>query len=236
MSTSYRWKLLAFFSFLIHGFSFSQSLTYYDLYESQCDFAEAFYKENKNEFEQSASSIGTTAAFLYAIVAPELTQFSYLKNAVENHSLKVFYVQGGKGYSNFSVGYFQMKPSFVEELENAIGNSTNLKRSFEFCLMENPNERSARVTRLKRLETLEWQMIYLQVFYKLVDEKFRDMHFKNVYEKLCYFAAAYNSGFNKSIEDLKLIQTKRMFPYFSDKKFNYSDLSCGFYRRAVSIE
>jgi hypothetical protein len=229
--------LLLFFSFFTHGFFlYSQSLTFCDSFESQCDFANTFYKEHKSEFEKLARSVGTNAEFLYAIVAPEITQFSYLENALESHSLKVFYVQGGKEYSNFSIGYFQMKPSFVEELEMGIKHSIQLKKSFDFCLFDYPNERSSRVTRLKRLETLEWQMIYLQVFYELVEEKFRNKKFKNVYEKLSYFSAAFNSGFNKSIEDLKLMQKKRMFPHFSENKFNYSDLSCGFYRLAISMK
>ena len=55
--------------------------------------------------------------FVLAIVFPELIRYSKLQDVIESNDLKVLYVQFGDTYSNFSIGRFQMKPSFCEQLE-----------------------------------------------------------------------------------------------------------------------
>lgn len=44
-------------------------------------------------------------------------RYNALKDDIESESLKVLYVQFGKTYADFSIGVFQMKPSFAEGVE-----------------------------------------------------------------------------------------------------------------------
>ena len=57
----------------------------------------------------------TCADFIYSIVAPEITQYSFIRNTLESYTLNVLYVQYGRAYADYSIGFFQMKPSFIEE-------------------------------------------------------------------------------------------------------------------------
>ena len=175
-----------------------------------------------------------SAEFLFAIVAPEITQFSYLSDKIETYSLKVFYVQNGKDYSNFSIGVFQMKPSFIEDLENYISANITLKNKYKKFLFENPNERQARVERVERLGSTEWQIEYLALFCAVVSHKFINMNFTDEEEKLRFYANAYNSGFHKTEQQIIEISKKALFPHFSRQKFKYSDIVIWFYREILN--
>ena len=219
------WFLLPFFTLNVNA----QSEIYCKEYEKSCQKAKAFFTEHKSKLENSAKTCGLSAEFLFAVVAPEITQFSYLSNKAETYSLKVFYVQNGKAYSDFSIGVFQMKPSFIEALEDYINADTILKVKYKKNLFEKPNERQARVSRIERLDNAEWQIEYLEVFCTVVNHKFADVNFATEEEKLRFYANAYNSGFQKSEQQIKAIGQKALFPHFSRQKFKYSDIAVWFY-------
>lgn len=52
-----------------------------------------------------------------AIVSPELIRWTAFKDFFETTALELLYVKKGKTYADFSIGHFQIKPSFVEQLE-----------------------------------------------------------------------------------------------------------------------
>jgi len=58
---------------------------------------------------------------------PELIRFSLFRDSMELFSLEVFYVNFGSGVNDFSVGIFQMKPSFVEKMEDFMDKHDELK-------------------------------------------------------------------------------------------------------------
>ena len=139
------------------------------------------------------------------------------------------YVQGGTVYANFSIGYFQMKPSFIERLEEYAAADTVLKTKYAACLFANPNERASRVARIDRLNTVEWQIIYLMLFCEMLQKQFENVVFTNTEEQLRFYASAYNCGFHKSEQQIKETEQKALFPHFSRKKFKYSDIAVWFY-------
>jgi hypothetical protein len=208
--------------------------TYVDLYPEECFNAKAFYNEHQNLFEAAAKSTGLTPQLLFAIVAPELTQYGYLSNKLETYSLKVFYVQRGKAYSDFSIGYFQMKPSFIERLEETAAADANLRAKYADCLFANPDERAARVARIDRLNTLEWQLTYLSLFCEILYKRFSNLSAATTEEQLRFYASAYNCGFHKSEQQIKDMAQKALFPHFSQQKFNYSDIAVWFYRQLIN--
>jgi len=208
----------------------SQSENYCREYEKDCQKAKEFFAEHKSKLEDAAKKCGVSSEFLFAVVAPEITQFNYLSDKLETYSLKVFYVQGGKAYSDFSIGYFQMKPSFIEALENYISIDKDLKNKYKKFLFKKPNERQARVERVERLGGIEWQVDYLALFFIVVNHRFPDITFSTTEEQLRFFASAYNCGFHKSEQQIKETEQKALFPHFSRQKFKYSDIAVWFYQ------
>ena len=214
--------------FLLYGVNTSHP--YATQYSSECQKALEFYAANKSGFEQAAKNTHVSAAFMFAIVAPEITQFSYLGNIIETGSLKVLYVQSGASYSDFSVGFFQMKPSFIERMEDSLLKDTALQQQFKECLIDDPTSRAARVTRVKRLEQSGWQLKYLALFYALTEKRFSNKQFTTQEERLQFYASAYNCGFHKSASIIEATGEKALFPHFSSPKYKYSDISLWFYK------
>ena len=215
-------KILVIVLLLINSWGFTQ---FHVTHKDEFLEAEKFYIENKESFDENAKKVNLSGKFLFSIVAPEISQFNTLSNAIEIYGLKVLYVQNGKSYADFSIGYFQMKPSFVEAVEDRLMNSPKLKKKYKSLTFLDGNSRVARLNRVERLETIEFQLEYLCAFCDIVNEKFHDTSFKNEKEKLAFYAAAYNSGFNHSLEYLKEIQSKQFFPRFSSTQYNYSEVS-----------
>jgi hypothetical protein len=215
--------LLCFFPI----FCFAQF--YSELYPKECEAAKQFFAEHKKEFEQAGKNTGLSVEFLFAVVAPEVTQFSHLSNKLETYSLKVMYVQGGTAYANFSIGYFQMKPSFIERLEEYAAADTILKTKYAACLFVNPSERASRVARIDRLNTVEWQITYLTLFCEVLQKQFGNVLFTTAEEQLRFYASAYNCGFHKTEQQIKETEQKALFPHFSRKKFKYSNIAVWFY-------
>jgi hypothetical protein len=207
----------------------SQGEAYCNEYYRECEKAKVFYVENKSLFEAAALWSGFGSEFLLAIVAPEYTQYSYLSNKIESYSLKVFYVQGGKDYSDFSIGFFQMKPSFIERLEEYVSSDSLLKQKYADCLFAQPDERASRVARIDRLNTIEWQIKYLTLFCEVIKSRFGFLSFVTQEEKLRFYASAYNCGFHKSEDEIKHSGQRALFPHFSTCKFIYADISVWFY-------
>jgi hypothetical protein len=211
-----------------------QGEAYIVLYPEESIEAKAFYDEHKNLFETAAQELGLSSEFLFSIVAPELTQYSYLRNRLETYSLKVLYVQRGKSYADFSIGYFQMKPSFIERLETYLSLDTLLRSKYSSYLFTDPEARTSRVERIDRLNTVAWQIKYLSLFCETVNRKFGKLAFSNEEEKLRFYASAYNCGFYKSEQQIKETEQKALFPHFSKQKFKYADISVLFYREIMN--
>jgi len=230
-----KWLKLAvcvLLTFAVTNYCFARS--YSEIYPKECKIAKQFFADYKNRFEVAGKIAGISAEFLFAIVAPELTQYSYLSNKLETYSLKVMYVQGGKGYANFSIGYFQMKPSFIEQMESSIAADIDLKSIFFDYLFSEGNSREARVARIDRLNTVEWQLKYLSLFCVLVNKHFATVSFESEEDKLRFYASAYNAGFHRTESDIKKIGKKSLFPHFSQQKFKYSDIAVWFYNEILN--
>jgi hypothetical protein len=227
MITNYKYCLLFIFV-LWSGMLFGQS--YCERYGQECAFAASFYETHRTDFKQAAECTGLSSSFLFGIVAPELTQYGYLKDKLETYSLKVLYVQNGKSYADFSIGCFQMKPSFVERLEECASTDSLLNRKYASCLFSVPEARASRVERIDRLGTVEWQITYLVLFCEVISRKFGKLIFSNEAEKLRFYASAYNCGFHKSEQQIKETAQKSLFPHFSSVKYHYDDIALWFYK------
>ena len=87
------------------------------VFGSDYTWAVNWLQQNKAVIQKNADQFNIPAKELMAIVFPELIRYNTVFDAIEINSLKYLYVSEGKDYADFSVGYFQMKPSFAEMVE-----------------------------------------------------------------------------------------------------------------------
>ena len=126
---------------------------YFALYPKEVTEALNFLKENEQIINKELAPLNQEERDIaMAIVAPEISQFSKVMEFVELRSLFIMYRNFGKG--DFSVGYFQMKPSFIEGLEKEINNNKSFKEKYKGYLVSG-TDTDQRETRLKRLSSTE---------------------------------------------------------------------------------
>lgn len=207
----------------------AQGRGYSEIYAAECREALSFWMTHKSEFDAAAEKAGVSAGFLFAIVAPEVSQYGNLIDKAQTYALKTLYVQAGKDYADFSIGRFQMKPSFVEQLEQAIEDADTLRISFPEVRITDKDGRSACIERVRRLERLDWQLEYLALFCRVVQHRFCEMKFESEQEKLRFYANAYNAGFLLNGERLQQC-AGAYFPHLAKQKFRYADVSLWFYK------
>lgn len=137
-----------------------------------------------------------------SVVWPEMERYSRLQDLMETTANYGAYVTTGKG-PDYSIGQFQMKPSFVEELEKAWMRS-GLARQYDLWF-DTDNTATARRIRITRLQKEEWQVIYVGVFLRLLYASYGSFNKKGehtqdgletlpVYEQVRLAATAYNRG------------------------------------------
>lgn len=228
-----KYVLLIYLSFFVFKSS-SQTINYKETFGNDYDNALGFLKRNDSLINKYASDYNVNQKALMAIVFPELIRYDKVYDAIEITSLKFLYIQRGSLYNDFSVGYFQMKPSFAEQVESdasAILDISFLRKIGFYGLSKKYETINDREQRLIRITNLEDQLKYLIVFYKLCENKFKNHKFQNESEKLKFYATAYNSGYYKSEATLRKSQQSKLF-YIGKLKtsdtYNYANI-CAYY-------
>jgi hypothetical protein len=172
---------------------------------------------------------GCNVRFMQSIVFPEVMRYSSLKDGIETESLRTLYVQFGEEYANFSIGIFQMKPTFAQQLETKVLAllPDSIYKELQLAY-ENTNEEDIRMQRVERLQDDNWQLIYLTAFILICKEQYKSKIFVSDVEKLQYYATIYNAGFNKPDEYiLKKIKEANFYLEngMPDKKFKYAAMA-----------
>lgn len=172
-----------------------------------------------------------------AVIFPEQIRYSTLQNVMETAAVKALYVQGGTRMANFSIGRFQMKPSFAEEVERE-WMQTDWRHDYGiyFDLSENVEARRARIL---RLDDVQWQCIYLSLFVKLLYRRCPQLSELNEVEQVRFCATAYNASFKGSYEDIQSKSRKAFFhtdfiATSSTAYYVYPDIAVYYYRMKIS--
>jgi len=198
-----------FLPITLHGqeLSFSKDkVNYRQIFQDRYEDALKFVNENK-WISDSLRVKGIDPDFALAIVFPELIRFSAIQDKMEVGGLLALYVQYGEKYADFSVGRFQMKPTFAEQLENDATKIPSLKcDSFNSA-----NTSQARIERVNRLNDLKWQVKYLALFLKVMEDKYAYIKWDNEDERLKFYATAYNSGYTLGEEKILNRINSKMF-------------------------
>lgn len=205
---------------------FYSTISFFGCFPKEANNAISFIEENKTTIQQSLNALSSDEQLIaLSIVAPEISQFSSVLDFVELRTLYILYLNTGQ--SDFSVGYFQMKPSYIETLEKQIKHSKHLHYKYKDLIPTGSN-RNRREYRLKQLSSLSGQLKYLEVFIEIVRRKTSSLHFNGTEDKIRYWATLYNSGLDLKQSDVSRLQELKLFPKLL-KKFNYSSVSVEFY-------
>lgn len=191
-----------------------------------------YLEENQTLIQKSLQSHQADLSILIPAVFPEIVRFSKSKNAMELASLEVLYTRYGNDYADFSIGRFQMKPSFIEKLEKYIevNQWENFKHITQF---KESDVQAIRRERLQRLNQLTWQLLYLSCFYHIVNQAF-PLAWPTLENKIRFFAAAYNRGFDQTQAEIEKWQNIRAFPDgfgHYKKQYIYTDIAFDFHQR-----
>ena len=168
-----------------------------------------------------------------AIVAPEVGMFSSLGNEVEYRTMCMFYILHGS--MDFSIGCFQMKPSFAETIEQRIAENKELKKKFAKLLVKGHTERECRKVRMDRLMHPIWQTRYLAAFIAICKQETSDIPLPTIDDRIKYWATLYNSGLDLSEAQVFKMQGRYLFPRFYGGH-NYGEAALDFYMHIKGIE
>jgi len=223
--------LLIFFCF--SGYLSAQNLPdFKSIFEDEYAEAETFFKENSVIINYLCENFGADRNLSCAIVFPERVRYSAIRNFAENLSLEVLYVEYGSAI-DFSVGPFQMKPSFAEKIEKIIAVNSLLSAKYTALLPVEISETEIRQKRIDRLGKLSTQLLYLFAFQEITASRFNLNELSEI-ERVRFFASAYNFRFDAQKSEIIRAESYEFFPYGSayiGEQYRYADVAEYYFRR-----
>ncbi len=149
----------------------------------------------RDSFEVYAELCRVSSRLMRSVVFPEVLRYSSLRDGIETESLRTLYVQLGSDYADFSIGLFQMKPSFAVQVEAEAVRILPLSLQQRLMLAYPPGDpESERRTRVRRLQDPVWQLRYLAAFVAICNYQCRLYAFKDEEERMQFYALKYNGG------------------------------------------
>ncbi len=171
--------------------------------------AAQFVHEHHAAWKPLFEAFGVDARLAEAIVFPELIRYSRWQDEIETAAVNGLYVLQGTSGANFSIGRFQMKPSFAEEVEAAWNQSALTKEyGFVFNLQDGAE---ARRSRIRRLDTMEGQCRYLAIFIRLQFLRHPQLQSLQVKEQVGMLATIYNRSFSTTWEQVRQLSHQKSF-------------------------
>jgi hypothetical protein len=213
------------------------------IFEKDYLYAISYIKINKASLIHNIQKNGGDAEVLVPVIFPEIVRYSIIRDKMETAGLKVFYVNFGEKYANFSIGLFQMKPSFIEKMEEYVKENQDLlccckvqpcnnRELYDYGEVKDDKEK--RAMRVAKLENRDWQIKYLSCFYNIVKNKYKGREWKNKEEEIKFYSSAYNRGFWCSEEEINRWMNVKNFPHgknYAGKQYVYSDVAINFYKK-----
>ena len=127
-----------------------------------------------------------------------------------------------------------MKPTFIERLSKT---RKRAKYKDLFLYPENSSKEDVRGIIIDRLQDVEYQLKYLAYFINIIDTS-NEVKFKNDYDKIIYYATAYNAGSWYNEDNNQKLSKKKTYPYGANidetKQYSYSDISLYYYQNVLN--
>lgn len=208
----------------------TQQPDYSAIFGSDWQKALDYVEENNSWIKPALSRHGIPYAEAIAVIFPELIRYSALRDKMEIKLLKTLYRNLGDDYADFSVGVFQVKPSFAEKIiEESSGFRIGrlLKSRDEF-----PNDYQFRAAVISDLEDPERELNFIIAFMKICEKKFK-MNREDEASRIKFLATAYNTGFWKSEPEISMMADKKFFntKLFKTENYSYADVSLYWYEQ-----
>lgn len=222
---------------LVTGSATAFSANYQKVFGTDWTEAERYVREHHEDWEKEFDLFDVDSRVAEAIVFPELIRYSMWKDEIERAAVNGLYISKGREGANFSIGRFQMKPSFAEEVEQAWNASPLAKEyGFSFNLADN-NE--ARRSRVRRLSTEEGQCRYLAIFIRLQQQRLPQLQKVSKEQQVRLLATAYNRSLSASWQSLCKMQHERHFhtdviKTRSTRFYCYADIAAQWFSKKVS--
>lgn len=217
---------------LIMGSTTAFSIDYRKVFGKDWISAERYIKEHHAEWEREFAIFGVDCHMAEAIVFPELIRYTMWKDEIERAAVNGLYVLKGRGAADFSIGRFQMKPSFAEEVEQAWNRSSLAQEyGFSFNLSDNAE---ARRSRIRRLSSEQGQCRYLAIFILLLQQRLPQLQQVSPQEQVRLLATAYNRSFSATWQSLCSMQYEHhfhteVFKTRSTQLYCYADIAFEFW-------
>ncbi|MCF6366169.1 MAG: hypothetical protein L3J35_08205 [Bacteroidales bacterium] len=238
-----KYVIIFFCLFLIININskvFSQNIN-----EAQSKYYEIFkedYTEALNYFDKNMPLLNLTfnkhnidKEIIIPVIFPERIRYSIIKNYLETKALEVIYVEYGSKYVDFSIGDFQLKPSFAEKIEHEITKNDKLKTKYSFLPINKLTKKEEREERVIRLTKISYQIHYISAFYDIITNRF-DLSKKSKVEKIKFIASAYNFGFDKSKKEIQNHINAKFFPYgtkYPGNQYSYTNVAVDYYKNYI---
>jgi hypothetical protein len=228
-----RISIIILFLLLFLNSAGSQSINYQQLFGDDWKKAEAFVRENRSWMDSVLRRNQISYPVAIAVIFPELVRYSALLDKMETTLLKALYVNLGEEYANFSIGQFQMKPSFAEIIRER-GPSVLGRRSG--IVLRSTSDyydiKQFRKSIVADLEDTRTEFNYLAAFFKICEKNYKIKR-KDEFSRLKFLATAYNYGIDKSEEQIDSMIDKKFFNtrLFKTENYSYADVSLFWYKQ-----
>ncbi len=207
---------------------------FHKMWEQDYNAAMFLLQKNSSVIQEVYYGSTVPSEIIISSVFPELVRYNSFRDFFETRSLEIAYVKYGLTAIDFSIGQFQMKPSFAAQLETDIANSACLRSNYpEIPIEKELDERKQRKIRIDRLKQIKWQLRYLGAFTDLVFIKFPHIELLSSSEQVAFLAAAYNLGYKHSREAIEKWIHISSFPDGKDAwttQFSYASIAVYFYQ------
>ncbi|HLP12216.1 MAG TPA: hypothetical protein VK177_09830 [Flavobacteriales bacterium] len=204
------------------------------------DYALALVQVEKDAtlIAQVSTQYGIDPLTVKSIVFPEYIRNNAVGALMEEAALDLVYVDMGADAVDFSIGTFQVKPSFAHNMENLIeGNEYLAKKYKNLVLVTVTDEKKQRSLRISRLKSTEWQTRYVCAFIDYC-EQYYGLDSLPADEKIRFLATAYNAGLKQKKQEVELNYGLRVFPYgskFKVEQVSYWGVSVDYYLKHKEI-
>lgn len=229
--------LVYLLSFLLPTTAVNYAAHYGDSYQKAQDWVQ----EHQSMLQVQAAYHGLEAKELSAIIFPELIRYNEWQNLLETEALALAYVEGGAAWADFSIGAFQMKPSFAETIEQCLQDSPEGQTAFSQLLPQaNHTPMEKRQARLDRLCTIQGQVQYLCAFVVCMQARTGfGLVTPTAAQKITLLATAYNSGFQQDWPTLQRRSRQHFFPYGAkypqEGQHAYANIAVDYYQQQALL-
>jgi hypothetical protein len=234
MSSFRNWLLVFIFILPVTGKEFiidCQTLNYREIFGENWKKAEAFEKENRRWMKPMAEKNSVSYHLAVSVIFPELVRYSSIRDKIEITLLKALYINSGDEYADFSIGVFQVKPSFADivarEAQVYLGRRTSPRLVYPSDYNDIKEYRKALIS---ELENPQSELGFIIAFIKICLKKY-NLSDMDEPELVRFLATAYNCGPDKSEEEIRSMMDKKFFRtgLLKSEVYSYADVSLFWY-------